>query len=343
MSIASGTIPKPRNSFDLLRLGLAVVVVFNHAQDIGGFGLGWFDRAIKMQTITGYIAVLGFFGLSGFLVSQSFIRTGNWAVYVRHRALRLLPAFYTALILTAFVASPWIAHLQHIPWKAGDAEAFVFRNAGLKIRQWTVGPELKGLAFTGSINGALWSLFPEACCYLVLMVGGLCGWFSRRRYELVLLAALLFVVNAAANLPLTLPLTTLPSIVVLNHLSPYVLAFLVGATVQTYREMAGLGGEGAVLFGLLSAAALKFGGWQIFGPVLFPLFILHLGHAFECRLKADFSYGLYVYHFPILQIMAAGGLPRWGLLPYFLVGLTVALACGAASWFGIEKPALRYK
>jgi len=334
---------RARNGFDLIRLILAVLVVYSHARLVGGFGESWLQTATKNQIGIGILAVWGFFGLSGFLVSQSFLASGRWLTFIRHRLLRILPAFYIALILTAFVASPVIAWLRHADWHPLTAARFVMRNAGLRIQVSTIGSELANLPCDTSLNGSLWSLFSEACCYGLVLVLGLTGALSRKPYELLLVTGMMFVVNALLALPSPPYIPALPSFLVLSGDAPFVLAFLIGACFQTYREKIILGRSGAILFGLLSAAALKFGGWQVFGPVLFPALILHLGHSFSLRLKVDLSYGIYLFHFPGQQVLAAAGLIQLGLFGFFLCSLVIAVFLASVSWFAIEQPALRYK
>jgi peptidoglycan/LPS O-acetylase OafA/YrhL len=57
----------------------------------------------------------------------------------------------------------------------------------------------------------------------------------------------------------------------------------------------------------------------------------------------DFSYGLYIYAFPVEQILALYGVYRWGLAAYVLLSLAIALVVAMASWFLVEKPFLRLK
>ena len=59
--------------------------------------------------------------------------------------------------------------------------------------------------------------------------------------------------------------------------------------------------------------------------------------------RVDLSYGLYIYAFPVQQLLAMYGIPKYGFAPYFLCALVIALALAAASWLTIEKPSLSLK
>src|SRR6478735_3203794 len=95
------------NSIGFLRWALAFVVIFSHAGPLGGFyggqslGNQWTD-----QQSFGGVAVAGFFFLSGFLITKS--RMGRRTVFrfFWRRSLRIFPAFWAALLFTAFVLAP---------------------------------------------------------------------------------------------------------------------------------------------------------------------------------------------------------------------------------------------
>jgi peptidoglycan/LPS O-acetylase OafA/YrhL len=90
------------NAITAMRLGLALLVVFSHAYPVGGFGRdGLLDLTGQMQLAT--VAVIGFFGLSGFLLAQSRI-TSSLGSYVRRRALRILPGLWVCIVLIGLLA-----------------------------------------------------------------------------------------------------------------------------------------------------------------------------------------------------------------------------------------------
>jgi peptidoglycan/LPS O-acetylase OafA/YrhL len=59
--------------------------------------------------------------------------------------------------------------------------------------------------------------------------------------------------------------------------------------------------------------------------------------------RMDLSYGLYIYAFPVAQLLALYRVNELGFLPYLAAGLLIAVAFAAASWFGVEKPCLSLK
>jgi len=57
----------------------------------------------------------------------------------------------------------------------------------------------------------------------------------------------------------------------------------------------------------------------------------------------DFSYGMYLYAFPVQQTLVTAGGASWPPTAYVMACFGVCLACAAASWHAIERPALRLK
>jgi peptidoglycan/LPS O-acetylase OafA/YrhL len=88
---------------------------------------------------------------------------------------------------------------------------------------------------------------------------------------------------------------------------------------------------------------------RVFVPVAIPcIAYLTLFAAMRLPLRGfdrrlDLSYGLYIYAFPVQQLLALYGVGALGFAPYFLSALAIAGALAAASWFAIEKPSLSLK
>src|SRR5690242_14199417 len=81
------------NSIGFLRFFLASLVIVYHSYVLGGYGEEWLLRHTGGQTNSGGVAVLGFFALSGFLVTASFVRGKSVFRFLWHRILRIMPGF----------------------------------------------------------------------------------------------------------------------------------------------------------------------------------------------------------------------------------------------------------
>lgn len=321
-----------------------MAVVYSHAHLNGGFGTEGFFALVRGQTGAGTLAVLGFFGISGFLVTKSFVNRERWLPFVRARALRIMPGFWFATLIIAFVLAPLCAALNahSHDWSFSSAWSFVTHNALLRVGQWSIGDCLAGLPYPESLNGAQWSLFPEVCCYALVLLLGLAGVLRARRANLLVftvsLVALHIVLVAGEPRP-----DLAPTLLSLTHLSPFVAGFFVGSTAYCYRAEFSFGRRPALFWGAFALILLKFGGWSILGPVVLPLAIVHAAHAFTLKLPVDLSYGIYILHFPILQVLAAADVQHRGFPAYFVASLLFTTLLATLSWYAVEKPALRLK
>ena len=332
------------NAFDLVRLVLAGLVLYSHADLLSGYDHEWVKHLTHGQTIAGSLAVLGFFGLSGFLVTRSFCTRADALTFLRARALRILPGFYFALFFTAFIAAPLLDRLnpQSSGWRWLDALNYCAKNSGLRVNAWHVGDAVRGLPFDQTINGALWSLFPEVCCYLGCLALGLIGAF--RRWKIVTLAVTVGLFAAQIVL-LHFPAQAhvLPGILRLTGWTPFLLAFSVGQALYVFGEYIRRPGIIATAAGGLLLLPFFLGDWLLWGPLLLPLALICGAQVKTFHLRTDLSYGIYVLHFPVLQIFAAISALRENFAGYFAVSTAATLALAWLSWHVIESPALRWK
>lgn len=73
--------------------------------------------------------------------------------------------------------------------------------------------------------------------------------------------------------------------------------------------------------------------------LLAPIWLMTTSVVRAIKLPGDFSYGVYVYGWPVQQV-AASFFPSGG--PYLnqAISMSVAISLAAASWYFIEKPAI---
>jgi peptidoglycan/LPS O-acetylase OafA/YrhL len=59
--------------------------------------------------------------------------------------------------------------------------------------------------------------------------------------------------------------------------------------------------------------------------------------------KHDFSYGMYLYAFPLQQMLVVVGIQRYGLLVFTLASMLLTMPLAMLSWFVVERPSLKLK
>lgn len=326
-----------RNSLNALRLLLATLVIVSHSWPIGGYGA---DPGIGDLTL-GEWAVAGFFAISGYLITMSRVRSRTFGDYLWRRVLRIYPAFVVVLIVVAFVFAPLSILLAgEGTWTAGEAALYVLRNLGLRVTQMGIPGTLEGVPYADAWNGSLWTLWYEFLCYLVLGIAVTfipARWLGRAMLAAALACPAAVVVIVAVGVP---------SLALLNAvtLGGY---FAAGAVLFCYSERVPMRGWIAAASALLILVAAMTSTFR--GLAGFPVAYLMLWLGIALPLSAvgaqnDLSYGMYVYAFPVQQMLAIL-LVGVALPPTLFVILAIAATVpfAAASWLLVEKPAMRLK
>ena len=339
------------NRLGTMRHLLALAVLVDHAFLIQG--AGYFFSATGYGVSLGGLGIAGFFVLSGALIAASWEKSGSWKRFVRGRFLRIYPGYACCLAVAALVLGPlaWIAsspagsELRQASgyWQSDPGPfSYVWKNALLMQYQGRIGDLFSGHAQPYAINGSLWSIPWEVACYAMVAALGAIG---------ALRVSWLVAVLAAAAL---LHFCYFPagSILGLYYLSDRVMLlpiyFLCGAAFYLLRhripKMSALG--------LLAMAGLILVGkhyWPLAAFLFLPYVLFYFASlripegGWAERHATDLSYGIYIYAFPIQQLLAC-----WGFTladPYLFSAICIAavLPFAALSWWLVEAPCLRLK
>ena len=349
------------NSLNFLRLVLALTVLVSHAIGLG-FGL---DPSVN-HTPTGTIVVYGFFGLSGYLIAGSAIRNSSGR-YLWQRFLRIFPGFWLALVLTAFFfgligwLSPgeyrlagFIAHTDShcgVSCYLGTRNSpfdYVLNNALLRINQ----PLIAGTAW----NGSLWTLFYEFLAYLFLLALAMVGFLRQRFLTLATTIGLWTFVTAITLTPSLADRFNTPANGFATNFLLLTTIFMVGAVTFLYRERIPDSGWLALSCALLFIASLWLPGefpiWALpFTPsvllaplIAYPLLWLGIHLPFQrIGSKNDYSYGLYIYAYPVTVLLIIWHVQRWGYVVFVLLCIAATVPFAVGSWWFIENRALALK
>lgn len=320
--------------------------MWSHAFSLGGFGIDPLSALTKGVEDVGTIAVDGFFLLSGFLITRSFEGTGNLGRYIWHRALRIFPGFWACLAVVAFAFAPLVfAHERGTlaGYFAGPDSPwwYVASNALLVMRQYNIGGLLATAPVPLLFNHSLWTLQYESLCYLMVGALGTLLAITRRpaSFLVPLVGCLALFVAASWWRGLEQVPTSLRAVELYSF-------FAIGACAYLYRDRIPIRGSIAVLSLLLIAVTLP---TRIYGTVLpFALSYVTIYAAMRLPLRdfdkrCDLSYGIYIYAFPISQLLTAFGATAFGFTAYFTAAYAGSIILAAGSWFGIEKRTLALK
>ncbi len=321
----------------------------SHSIPLGGFG----NEEILGNDSIGDLAVDGFFGISGYLICASALRhmnrNGRWrglCLYLRDRALRIFPAFWLCLLVTAggFGVLGWLSAHPSLSgyWShtLGPGN-YLVHNFLLRMGTYQISGTPANVPYPLAWDGSLWTLEWEFLCYLAIAGLAALG-FLARRTALLSIALFVWMVEIVAFFH---PLPTHLSSEITLRFAPI---FLAGSLFYLFRDHVPDSGILALSLTALAAIGVAVGNpnspdhdWLTGPAIVYP--VLWLGAHLPFRnvgATNDISYGVYIYGFIVGQVLAIEGIQHYGYVPFMLstLVLTLPLACG--SWWGIEKRAL---
>ncbi|GAA3964900.1 acyltransferase [Allohahella marinimesophila] len=326
------------NNFDLIRLLLAAIVCLVHAWELSGFvELAWIGTVFSSQ-----VAVSAFFVISGFLIVMSFERSASLRTYAVKRIRRIYPAYAIVIVLSAF----GLFFVSTVPAEAYFSEAWLdYLLANLVFLNF-LEPSLPGVFAANqlsAVNGALWTLKIEAMFYIAVPV---LIWLSRTFNPLsVLLLGYLFSLMYALGLQNYGEQIGSQFLVRLAHQLPGQLSyFLAGAFFFYFLD---LFLRRVLLFVVPSVLIIAVNHVYAL-PILLPFAIATL--VIFCGLfcflgnfgkYGDYSYGVYIVHFPIIQVLLACQVFVSQPWQFLLATVMLTAVSAVLLWHLVEKKFLR--
>ena len=302
-----------RNNLTALRWLAAGLVLYGHAFTFMGLPAPLFMGWMPLGPLGVYI----FFSISGYLIAQSWDSDPNMLRFLARRALRIFPGLIVVTALSVFVLGPAFTTLPLREYFSHKYTWGYFTNIFLFMTYRLPGV-FAANTYPDAVNGSLWSLTTEFAQYLVLMLMGLLRVPRAGALALAVLLLLLskFWAMATPDM-LVVYRTDLRQMVICG------VYFWVGATFCRFR-LQSLFTISNVFIAIIVWLSLS--RWPtlfaVAGMVMMPFLTLAFGMAtgsFLSRLTQwDYSYGIYIYAFPIQQALAsiwpkAGGGGFWAV------------------------------
>lgn len=323
-----------RNNFDLLRLLFAGTVCLVHAYELSGFQ----ELGPVAGVLSSAVAVKAFFVVSGFLIFMSYERSKSLASYASKRIRRIYPAYFTVVMLCAVglvaVSSKNPGDYFSFAWIQYVIVNLVFLNF--------LQPALPGVFDTNNlhaVNGALWTLKVEAMFYLAVpfLV------YLFRRYSHFSVLTLVYALSVTyAWLLATLAERTGSGIYAeLGRQLPGQLSyFLAGAFLYYFLPLFERNIRYFLAVAIPALAVNMIYPLPLLEPFALAIMVVFFGlflYAGNFGKYGDLSYGVYIMHFPVIQLFLHAGWFRdapW----HFLAAVILTITIGAfAMWHLVEK------
>ena len=335
--------PKERlkNNYDFFRIFAACCIIFYHS-----FSLLAKQNEEPLNQITNrrvdfsLIGLSIFFCISGYLIAKSAVRSPTVLNYLWKRFLRIQPLLIVTCFFTIFLIGPIFTERSLIGYFSDGNTYAYFRNIMPLFGVQFYLPGVFTHLHDEGVNGSLWTLIVEERLYLLMTLV-----FLYRKDKsnylafLIGLVNVLYIVNryffSGEMIPYLSGRAFFYALLFLNSAALYLLKIKFKKNQLIYILI----GSVCLIIGILLPHT------DVLYFIAFPLLVNAIANT-EGRLNyageyGDFTYGTYVFSFPVQQILVSKGI----INPYNLFFITIAIVLPLAvlSWKFIESPFLRLK
>ncbi len=336
------------NNFNLLRFCAATGVFISHTFLLSGFG---FKSA---AAVLGYVSVNVFFIISGFLVTKSLVYRGNIAQFVLARVLRIYPALIVAVLFSVFVVGIAFTELSIYEYLVNERTYdYVFKNILLVFPR--IPETLPGVFIDSAnspiVNAPLWTLPYEVKMYILLLFLGSLLIYKPLKIKKKLFTYIFLLLTTISMGLFVARYTMRADPISFGFKYDYfrfIAMFGSGVLLFMYRDRVILSTKYFfVIIAIISAATLY---RPLFVGVTYSFLcylVIYLAYIPKGVIRkfnnlGDYSYGIYIYGYPIQQSIEHIW-PNLHVLVYFAVTYSCTLFLSILSWHLIERRMLRYK
>jgi peptidoglycan/LPS O-acetylase OafA/YrhL len=333
------------NNYDLLRVVAALCIMFTHSFDLLGQNRKETLMVFSNQKLNfAHIGLAIFFAVSGYLIAKSADTSSSFKNYIWKRFLRIQPLLIIVSIISIFIMGPIFTTSSLAAYFADFHTYTYLRNVMPLFGIQFILPNVFSTNIGDpGVNGSMWTLIVEERLYLII---GLL--FLHKVHFKKILVAGIIILNI---------LFFLNSVFYDGYLIPYFngsnvsyaliflnasLFYLVQVSFSTIKLKA--------LVSLLLFSILYFTSFSIFKSsvqtILIPFLVIVLaeikGFTNNAAKYGDITYGLYIFSFPVQQMLIAS---KFCISPFTLFSTTLLIVVPLAflSWHFIEKKLLSLK
>lgn len=326
--LQSATLNRNKNNFDFLRLYLSLSVLWHHFY--------YLMNAVPSNNILNVFdaetAVRAFFVISGALIWKSATRTDSYKSFFYKRFFRIFPAYITVLILSvAFSYFIFDAEFHSI------IKYFLWNITTLNFMEPCIG-NVYSEHITCAQNASLWTIKIEVLYYLFVLI--VFYFFNKSSFYIyVTLSVFSFLLHLIV---VYFNMYSL-SVSVVNQIPFLLFYFFLGSILNDIFK----GLKPWLNLIIFITFSLLYYMNEFFYPFFVVSFVFFIAYAIPIHLNVnklgDVSYGVYIYHFPIIHFLVALGL--YNDFPNdisVILTAIIVMVVSFLSWHMIENPSLNY-
>jgi peptidoglycan/LPS O-acetylase OafA/YrhL len=328
-----------KNNFNLLRFLAAIQVFISHY--VWHFQVN-FDGISKIlyKYFSSFSGVPIFFFISGFLLYKSFqkLKITNFKkklkIFFYNRFLRIYPGLivcfifsFLILLLSGYLENKNITIKNLVTWIIAQTTVFQFYNP-YWLREYG----------NGVLNGSLWTIPVEIQFYFLIPI----IFTLSKKINIFLIIVIFFVI-----LNLIFPVDRSTIINKIYHITflPHVYIFLLGCLVASKKNIIKyILNLNLFLIIIIHFIFSQFNTFLIIDQMLLFIIVIKIGYMNYKNInkffnKNDLSYGIYLYHMPIINFILYKNI----IYNNFYIILLVLLITSFCSWNFVEKFFLKKK
>lgn len=337
--ILSELLEKEKNNIDIFRVFAACMVIWGHAYVLSPEdGKIDFISFLLPHDSSGSLAVKIFFFLSGIVVTNSLTIKKDPVGFIVARFFRIWPALMLTCFIVAFVIGPLLSTLTMQEYFSADDNVFsyVVNNSLLKT-QYSLPGVFNTSPYPITVNGSLWTIPYEVYAYALLLALYFIGVLKYKIFNVLFLVAIIIESLSSEKIIFTWGQSN-------SEVPMLAVCFAFGSILALYKDVINV--DMHTPCALLLAYYLLIGNdyavYLSYASIF--LFILYMSSThvvLKLKPKFDISYGVYLWGFPVQQIISQFFLAK-GILFNQCLSLLLSIILGFLSWYLCEKHFIKF-
>lgn len=335
----STLLSRDNNNLDIFRVIAACMVIYGHAYALVPHSIEESDFIARHlgYDYSGSLAVKIFFFLSGLVVTNSLLSKRSPIDFIIARVFRIWPALIFTVVVSATIIGPIVTTLPIDQYFQDPATlSYVTKNITMSTT-FSLPGVFESNHFKSAVNGSLWTIPYEIAAYMALLALFMLG-VAKNKWIAI---SIFLIIAATPFLPAHLQLSFFPTSKEAVMLAPCFAAGAILALLKDHIHITIHVASGMwILYFLTNKSSIAS---HLFYSALFIsiLYLSSLAFTIKLKMKSDISYGVYLWGFPVQQILAAY-LSEQGIIFNQISAIIICCILGYASWILIEKNCSKY-